>query len=66
MTQNKLYIQAVVEEMSEKLLQKEVRLREEALRKFVDLERQLQTTQAQRMDYEKQMRDDNDKRYNKK
>nr|XP_002123709.1 coiled-coil domain-containing protein 154 [Ciona intestinalis] len=57
-------IQVVVEEMSEKLLQKESRLREEALRKFVDVEKLMQREESSRVDFERQMREDTENRWN--
>ena len=48
--------------MSDKLLQKEVRLREEALKKFIDLERMLQKEESQRVEFERQLREENENR----
>jgi len=57
-------IKGVVESMSDKLLQKEVRLREEALKKFIDLERMLQKEESQRVEFERQLREENENRWN--
>ncbi|CAK8678043.1 unnamed protein product [Clavelina lepadiformis] len=56
-------IQIVVEEMSEKLLQKEVRLREEALKKFIDVEKLFEKEETARLEFEKQTREDNENRW---
>ena len=48
--------------MNEKLIQKEVRLREEAIKKFVDVEKLFQKEESARMDFEKQLREDVDTR----
>ena len=45
------------------MLQKEVRLREEALKKFVDVEKLFQKEESERMKFEKHLRDDVDARY---
>ena len=49
--------------MNEKLIQKEVRLREEAVRKFVDVEKLFQKEENARMDFEKNLREDVDARW---
>ena len=48
--------------MSEKLLQKEVRLREEALKKFIDVEKLFEKEETARLEFEKQTREDNENR----
>lgn len=55
-----LSFQEAVGEMSEKLLSKEVRLREEALQKFIQLEKLVQREESNRNNFEKQLREDND------
>ncbi|XP_039248578.2 coiled-coil domain-containing protein 154-like isoform X2 [Styela clava] len=57
-------IKEAVEEMSDKLLSKEVRLREEALQKFIEVERQVQREEGLRIQFEKQLREDNDTKWN--
>ena len=56
----KILSQDAVEEMSDKLLSKEVRLREEALQKFVELERMVQKEEGYRTQFEKQLREENE------
>jgi len=48
--------------MSDKLLQKEVRLREEALKKFIDIEKLLQREESARVEFEKQLREETESR----
>ena len=44
------------------MLQKEVRLREEALKKFVDVEKLFLKEESERMEFEKHLREDVDTR----
>jgi len=53
----------VFDELNEKMLQKEVRLREEALKKFVEVEKIFQKEENERMNFEKHLREDVDTRY---
>lgn len=48
--------------MSDKILNKEVKLREEAMRKFVEVEKMLQREESIRLDFEKKMREDSEVR----
>ncbi|XP_070579811.1 coiled-coil domain-containing protein 154-like isoform X5 [Ptychodera flava] len=57
-------IAEIAEEVSKKILHKEIRLREEAQQKFANIEKYLHAEQAARIAHEQAMREENEKRWN--
>ncbi|XP_041474639.1 golgin subfamily A member 6-like protein 22 isoform X5 [Lytechinus variegatus] len=56
-------IAEIAEEVSKKILSKEIRLREEAQQKFSNIEKYLHAEQAARIAHEQAMREENEKRW---
>ncbi|XP_071813237.1 uncharacterized protein [Apostichopus japonicus] len=56
-------IAEIAEEVSRKILSKEIRLREEAQQKFANIEKYLHAEQAARIAHEQAMREENEKRW---
>ncbi|XP_077864098.1 uncharacterized protein LOC100370844 [Saccoglossus kowalevskii] len=56
-------IAEIAEEVSKKILQKEIKLREEAQQKFANVEKMLHAEQSARITHEQAMREENEKRW---